>query len=149
MNKRNIGILSIAFMLVASVAFMMNGTAKTDITNSQEQLAFVNTDADFDGKCGDGKCGDGKATKEAKAKKGEKKAKCGDGKCGDGKATMDKSAKKSKTATKSATLESDKSKCGDGKCGDGKATKASKSSLESKSKAKKEKCGSGKCGDGK
>ncbi|NPD45495.1 hypothetical protein [Lentimicrobium sp. S6] len=124
MNKRNIGILSIAFMLVASAAFMLNGTAKTDLTNPQEQLAFANPDAEFDGKCGDGKCGDGKTT-------------------------VDKTASKDKTTTKSATLESDISKCGDGKCGDGKAKKDTKASLEDKSKTKKEKCGSGKCGDGK
>lgn len=132
MNKRNLVLLSIAFMLVTSIAFMMNGNAKSNTID--EQLAYETYETNFDGKCGDGK-----TTKEVKAKKEEKK-----GKCGDGKTELDtKASKTSKdpNAKKEAKVSPTKK---DGKCGDGKTAK------EDKTKSvKKEKCGSGKCGDGK
>lgn len=131
MNKKNLGLLSIAFMFIASFAFAMNGNTSTN--EISDQLAYALYENEFDGKCGDGKCGDGKTKKEVKAKKTDAKTKAA-GTKSELKTEAHKEVKVVKeVGTKKET-----------KCGDGKATTEAKAKT-----SKKEKCGSGKCGDGK
>jgi uncharacterized low-complexity protein len=132
MKKRNI-LLSVAFMAVAAVAFLMSGNLNTTAQNN-DQLAYQVHQSNFDGKCGEGKCGttDTKS-KDVKAKKSDEKSKCGEGKCGEGKTKKD--SKMSSKSSKDA-----KAKCGEGKCGEGKADKDAKTAKS----AKKTKCGDGK-----
>lgn len=116
MKIRNIGLLSIAFMVIATIAFLLNGNANSQVKVNKSQMAYEVQHGDFASKCGDGKVAQDTTAKNMKEKCGS--GKCGDGKvkesketktkCGDGKAATDTTAKKSKE------------KCGSGKCGDGK-----------------------------